>query len=168
MKAYSFRFDSVLRSKRIIVDQLAAKTARAQRILMLETRTVEDLKVRSELCLRELALLQTGTVEPAEVARCHQYLHLLSAAIKEQKHKVAEVAKRVDMLRNMLIEAEKGRKIFEKLDEKEREEFHRGYLKKEQAALDEVGTNKFVQRESHRQTHTSAPGEEFAGRGKGK
>jgi flagellar FliJ protein len=158
VKAYSFRFDSVLKSKRIIVDQLAAKTARAQRILMLEMRTLEDLEARGELCMRELALLQTGNVEAAEVSRSHRYLHLLAGAIKEQKHKVAEVARRVDMLRDMLIAAEKERKIFEKLDEKEREEFHRGYLKKEQAVLDEVGTSRFIQRESHRQTHTSAPG----------
>jgi len=34
MKAYKFRFESVLKSKKIIVDELASKTARARKILM--------------------------------------------------------------------------------------------------------------------------------------
>jgi len=55
----------------------------------------------------------------------------------------------------MLTEAEKERKIFERLDEKERKKFYKEFLKKEQALLDEVGINRFVQRSAYDRIHSS-------------
>lgn len=154
MKAYKFRFESVLKSKKIIVDELAAKTARAHRILLLETRRLDELKQRQTECVHELAFRQIGSVDAAEVYRCHRYLELLTEALAEQETRIEEVEKRVDMLRNMLIEAEKDRKILEKLDEKDRASFYEGASKKEQAVLDEIGVNRFVQRATHGRVHS--------------
>ncbi|RJP73381.1 MAG: flagellar export protein FliJ [Candidatus Abyssobacteria bacterium SURF_17] len=154
MKAYRFRFESVLKSKKIIVDELASKTARAQRILQLEQRKVDSLRKREASCMQELALKQVGAVKSDEVHRCHRYLQQLGKAIGEQENLISEIARRVDMLREMLVEAEKERKIFEKLDEKEREEFLRDFSKKERAFLDEVGTNRFVLRGAHERMHS--------------
>lgn len=154
MKAYKFRFENVLKSKSIIVDELASKTARAKKILLLEERKLEDIRRRRAQCVSDLARLQTGVVDTAEVVRCHRYLHLLGEAIVEQSRTIEEIARRAEMLRGMLVEAEKERKIFERLDEKEKEEFHRAFLKKEQALLDEVGTNRFVQRSAHGSLHS--------------
>jgi flagellar FliJ protein len=154
VKAYKFRFENVLKSKKVVVDDLASKTARAQRILMLEMRKLDDLKQREAQCVRELVLRQLGKINTGEVQRCHRYLRQLGSAIGEQEKLVREIAVRVEMLRNMLVEAEKERKIFEKLDEKEREEFYRSFSKKEQALLDEVGINRFVQRNAHGRAHS--------------
>lgn len=154
MKAYKFRFENVLKSKKVIVDQLASKTARAQKILMLEEKKLDDLRRREDECLRELVLRQVGFVDAHEVGRCHTYLELLLKAIGEQKVKIIEVNRRVEMLRAMLVGAEKDRKVFERLDEREREEFYREVLKKEQALLDEVGINGFVQRNAHSRVHS--------------
>lgn len=149
MKAYKFRFDNVLKSKKVIVDQLAAKTARAQKILMLEQKKLEDLEQREERCIQALLMQQIGIVNSGEVWRSHQHLELLLMAINEQKNRVQEITQRVDMLRMMLVGAERDRKVFEKLDEKEREEFFRTFSRKEQALLDEVGINRFIQRDVH-------------------
>lgn len=156
MKAYRFRFENVLKSKRIIVDQLAAKTARARKIRLLEQRKLDDLKERRGRCIRHLADIQTGAVDTAEVRRCHEYLGLLGGAIVEQAKLVREIAARVEMLRGMLTQAEKERKIFEKLDEKDREEFYHEFLKTEQAVLDEVGVNRFIQRNTYERFRPSA------------
>jgi len=155
VKAYKFRFQSVLKCKKIIVDDLASKTARAERILALEMQKLDDFKRREIECIQEVMLQQTGRVNAAEVERSFQYLQLLGRAISEQGDQVKEITRRVDALRNMLIGAEKERKIFEKLDEKDREEFYRDIFKKEQAFLDEVGVNRFVQRTAHGRFHTS-------------
>jgi flagellar export protein FliJ len=154
MKAYEFRFKSVLKSKKIIVDDLSSKTARAQRILLLEMRKLGDMKERETQCVRELTRRQIGRVDTAEVQRSHRYLELLWSAIAEQSKKVQEIGRRVEMLRNMLVEAEKQKKTFEKLNEKEREEFYREFLKKEQALLDEIGANRFSQRTAHRRIYS--------------
>ena len=155
MKAYRFRFQNVLKSKKIIVDDLASKTARAERILALEMQKLNDFKRREVECIREVALQQTGRVNAAEVERSLRYLQLLGRAISEQGDQVKKITRRVGALRDMLIGAEKERKIFEKLDEKDREEFYRDVFKKEQAFLDEVGVNRFVQRTAHGQSHSS-------------
>jgi len=154
MKAYKFRFDNVLKSKKIIVDQLAAKTARAQKILMLEQKKLEDLEQREERCIQILLLQQIGVVNSNEVWRSHQHLELLYMAVNEQKNRVQEIEHRVDMLRMMLVGAQRDRKVFEKLDEKEREEFLRTFSKKEQALLDEVGINGFILRDVHGRVHS--------------
>jgi flagellar FliJ protein len=156
MKAYKFRFESVLKSKRIIVDQLASKTARARKIRMLEQLKLDDLKARQTQCIGHLAAMQTGPIDAAEVRRGHDYLRALGEAIEEQKNMVAEIARRVEMLLSMLTEAEKERKIFDRLEEKEREEFTREFLKKEQAEFDEIGVNRFIQREAYERFHPSA------------
>ncbi len=155
MKAYRFRFQNVLKSKKIIVDDLASKTARAERILALETQKLNDFKRREIECMQEVMLQQIGRVNAAEVERSLQYLQLLGRAISEQGGQVKEITRRVNALRDMLIGAEKERKIFEKLDEKDREEFYRDLFKKEQAFLDEVGVNRFVQRTAHSRFHSS-------------
>ena len=149
MKAYKYRFENVLKSKKIIVDQLASKTARAQKILMLETGTLDDLKQLERRCVEDLSLQQTGNIDPGETWRCLEYLRLLGEAIDEQSNALREIARRVEMLRNMLVEAQKEKKVFEKLDEKDREEFYKSFLKKEQALLDEVGVNTFALRNAH-------------------
>jgi flagellar FliJ protein len=156
MKAYKFRFESVLNSKRIIVDQLASKTARARKIRMLEQLKLDDFKARRMECIGHLAAMQTGSVDAAEVRRGHDYLRLLGEAIEEQKNMVAEISRRVEMLLSMLTEAEKERKIFDRLEEKEREEFTREFLKKEQAMFDEVGINRFIQREAYERFQPSS------------
>jgi flagellar export protein FliJ len=156
VKAYKFRFENVLRSKKIIVDQLESKTARAKKILMMEERKLEELKEREDQCVQELMLRQIGIIVDAdEIHRCHRYLEQLGGAISEQRNTVKEIIRRVDMLRAMLIGAEKDRKVFEKLDEKEREKFHQSFLKKEQALLDEVGINGFVRRDAHNRLHST-------------
>ena len=152
MKRYKFRFENVLKSKKVIVDDLASKTARAQRILTLEMRKLSDLRRRETQCVNDLMRLQVGRVNAGEVQRCHRYLQQLGGTIKEQDKLVKEISIRVEMLRKMLIEAEKERKILEKLDEKDREEFLRALSKKEQELLDEVGINKFVQKNTYTQT----------------
>ena len=156
MKAYKFRFESVLKSKQIIVDQLASKTARARKIQILEERKLDDIRERQRGLVRQILVLKTGNVDVAEVRRCYGYLELLGEAIAEQTDTIKEIARRVEMLRGMLAEAEKERKIFEKLDEKEREQFHSEFKKKEQAELDEVGVNRFVQRSAYERFHSPA------------
>ena len=84
MKAYKYRFESVLKSKKIIVDQLASKTARAQKILMLETGKLDDLKRLEGLCVENLSVQQTGWIYPGEIRRCHEYLRLLGEAIEPE------------------------------------------------------------------------------------
>jgi len=154
MKAYRFRFHNVLKSKKIIVDELTSKTGRARKILLLETRKLDELKDRENECVRQLASRQVGRVDACELHRCHQYLDLLNKAIGEQDKLVSEITQRVEMLRAMLVEAEKERKIFEKLDEKDREQFYQAFSKREQALLDEVGTNRFVRRSAHGRIHS--------------
>jgi flagellar export protein FliJ len=122
---------------------------------MLEEQRLGDLEHQEEQCVRATVFLQTGTVRADEVARCYQHLELIGLAIKEQKNKVDEIGKRVEMLRMMLVGAERDRKVFEKLDEKEREEFLRTFSKHEQAVLDEVGLNRFAQRQAHSRIHSS-------------
>ena len=95
MKAYKFRFEKLLKSRKIIVDDLSSKTARARRILLLESRKLEDFKGREIACFEEVAIQQTGTVNAGEVQRAHQYLQLLGKAIGEQTERVKEISPEV-------------------------------------------------------------------------
>jgi flagellar FliJ protein len=156
MKAYKFRFESVLKSKNIIVDQLASKTARARKIRMLEERKLDTLRALRVECIEHLSDMQTGAVDSDSVQRSHEYIGLLGEAIAEQENIVKEIASRVEMLREMLAQAEKERKIFERLDERDREEYYREFRKTERAALDEVGINRFIQRNAYERFRSSA------------
>jgi flagellar FliJ protein len=145
MKAYRFRFEKLLKSKKTIIDDLAAKTARAQKILLMERRKLQILEEGRGECLDRLASLQVGEIDASEIERCHRYLHHVQEAARTQAGLVREIDLRVQMLRNMLVETEKEKKMLEKLDEREQELFLRDFLQKEQAALDEIAINKYAQ-----------------------
>jgi flagellar FliJ protein len=146
MKAYRFRFEKLLKSKKMILEDISAKTARAQKILLTEKRKLQLLQEGCSECVGHLEVLQVGNIDAHEIERAYRYLHLLHDAADQQAALIKEVELRVEMLRKMLIETEKEKKILEKLDEREQEAYLREYLQKEQAVLDEVGINKHVQR----------------------
>ncbi|RJP14974.1 MAG: flagellar export protein FliJ [Candidatus Abyssobacteria bacterium SURF_5] len=149
MKAYRFRFEKLLKTKKIIVDDLAAKTARARKILLMEEKKLQQIRERHADCMDRLAALQTGEIDAYEIQRCHRYLQQLQQSLNHQTALVKEIELRVEMLRKMLVETEKEKKLLEKLDEKEREAYIRDFLKIEQKIIDEVGIGKFVQRTAY-------------------
>jgi flagellar export protein FliJ len=111
----------------------------------MEERKLQILNEGRDECLDRLSAFQVGAIDAGEMERCHRYLHQLQEAAGNQAALVREVELRVEMLRKMLVETEQEKKILEKLDEREQENFLKESLRKEQAALDEVGINKFVQ-----------------------
>ncbi len=149
MKGYQFRFEKLLKTRQITRDDLAAKVARARKILQIEQRKLADFESRRDMCMDWLATLQLGALDPSEIQRSYAYLQQVREAIDRQTSLIREIHLRAEALRNLLVEAEKEKKTLEKLDEKDRGQFLREYLQKEQAALDEVCINKFAQRNAH-------------------
>lgn len=72
-----------------------------------------------------------------EVKRLNEYLGHLSGRIGHQKEVISRKERAVEDARNLLVEATKDKRIFEKLDEKQRARLEKGVRKKEQNESDE-------------------------------
>ncbi|MCL4493006.1 MAG: flagellar export protein FliJ, partial [Nitrospirae bacterium] len=84
-----------------------------KRLLSLEEQ-FQATRQRLECSINELININ-------ELKRLNEYLDHVLAKIERQKKEVVEKEKQVEEARNVLVDATKDRKIFEKLDEKQRD-----------------------------------------------
>ncbi|MCL5237176.1 MAG: flagellar export protein FliJ [Nitrospirae bacterium] len=100
-----------------------------KRLLSLEEQ-FQATRQRLECSINELININ-------ELKRLNEYLDHVLAKIERQKKEVVEKEKQVEEARNVLVDATKDRKIFEKLDEKQRDALEKENKRKEQIGTDE-------------------------------
>ncbi|MFO0752730.1 MAG: flagellar export protein FliJ [Thermodesulfovibrionales bacterium] len=102
--------------------------AAEEQLLSLEGR-FEELRRRFDCCGELLSI--------EEVQSMSEHVDRLIATLENQKRVVAEKQHMVEAARSALAEATRERKIFERLDEKQKEAREREHRRKEQIRLDE-------------------------------
>ncbi len=99
-----------------------------KRLLRLEDK-FDSIRKRYECTTDEL-------INIGEIKKLNEYLEHVIAKIEHQKKTITEKEKQVETARNVFVAATKDRKIFERLDEKQR-----AVLEKEQRRKEQIGTD---------------------------
>ena len=118
----------------------------------------DEAKSRFAVLLRELASEEkrlydleeeiTGTgkkmecdadelVDVEEIKRLNKYMERVLLEIHKQRRTISDKAKHVEIARIALVEASKEKKVFEKLDEKNKAALKKEFERKEQIGTDE-------------------------------
>ena len=143
---YKFPLEPVLNHRSFIVENLQKELAILEKILSGEKRKLRSYKKAKYEFLSELQKKEEEGVTISEIVLYSSFVERLSMDIIEQRERIVEAVRKVDLKRDDLIEAMKKMKMLEKLKEKERKAYRQEVMKKEQRFLDEVATNRFARR----------------------
>ena len=143
---YKFLLEPVLNHRSFIVENLQKELAILEKILSGEKRKLRSYKKAKYEFLSELQKKEEEGVTISEIVLYSSFVERLSMDIIEQRERIVEAVRKVDLKRDDLIEAMKKMKMLEKLKEKERKAYRQEVMKKEQRFLDEVATNRFTRR----------------------
>ena len=139
MKRFRYRFQRILEIKEGLEKSCRAEYAEIMSLFNKETAQLEYVNGvknshmrsdRGENALRfNIELLRTGA----------NYSLMLHRKIEEQKQQIGQIESILEDKRKNLLEAEKERRIYEKLKERDYRLYLTDYKREERKRLDEVG-----------------------------
>lgn len=138
MAKFKFKFQSILNVKKQIEDNLKNMLGRALTELQRRIRALCELEDEKEALIEKINTESEKGITVYKLRKYNSYLSYLNEKIDIQKEKVNEQQKVVDKYREELVKAMQERKMFEKLKEKQHEEYLHEEAYKEQRAVDEV------------------------------
>ena len=128
---------SLLGLKRWREDEAKNRFALLLRDLGAEEKRLAHMEGQFKSVSGRLEFKADEPVDIGEIGKLNEYLGHLGERIRRQKKVIEGKERRVEEARNNLVDATKERKIFERLDEKQREAMEKEYRRKEQIRTDE-------------------------------
>ncbi len=128
---------SLLNLKRWKEDEAKNRFAILLKELAAEEKRLYDLEDKYNLTGKKLECSTDELVNIEEIKKLSEYLEHLLIKIQHQKKVISEKEKQVENARKHLVEASKEKKIFEKLDEKQKSASKKESKRKEQIRTDE-------------------------------
>jgi len=146
MNRFRFRFSSVLRYREILEESKKREFGTAMDHLRHEEdmmRSLDDLIAGHEQLAEESS---QGPVSVAHLQNMYNYARRLDHEREGQEKIVHEARAEADKRRDDLIEATRNKKIFERLEERDREAWNLEARKEEQAFSDEISVQNYTRR----------------------
>lgn len=138
MGKFTFRFDTILTTKEKIEDDRKNKLGISMQKLASEQNQLEKLSHKKNNLINNLEESLQKTVEVSELRNLSYNLDMIQDIIDKQTQVVEQLELETENRRKDLIEASKQKKVFEKLKEKDYEEYKYNQLKKEYALTDQI------------------------------
>jgi flagellar export protein FliJ len=117
MKRFEFRLARVrdFRRRQLEMEEAKLDALRAER----QQIEAESLRLENEVAGTRISLMVTGSVEAQELVAADQYLHSLAIERKRQAAKLADWQQRTVKQQQAMVEARRGLRLLEKLEEKQ-------------------------------------------------
>lgn len=142
---FRYRFETVLRQKQRVVDEVAARLAHAMRLVRQEQDTLallENTRVGHQQYYA--AALRDGDLDARLLQTAAQYADFLEQALAEQHERIREMARRAEEIRALLVDAERDRQVFANLKERQRTRFYAELATRERAYFDGIANTLFT------------------------
>jgi flagellar FliJ protein len=151
MPRFKFKLQRVLEIREHKERLLKSELAELKRLYKQEESILRELQYKHTQYLRRLIELQKEPfIVVEEISFFHAYVDKLHDDCNAQKERLNELSKRIEGVKEKLIEARKERRILEKLRERYWKAFQLEVERVEQNFLDEIGQSIFHRRESSR------------------
>lgn len=152
MKKFKFRFEALAKVRKIELQEQAKIVAVIANQMIESQSKVEEIRnlVRLELD-RVHAAVEKEAFDEQLLRESRSYQLNLEIQIQSLNKKIQELSQRHLKERSLLIERQRKKATFDKLEEKDYEKFLDGYKKIEEQEIDEAGSNSWNLR--HRLGH---------------
>lgn len=138
MSKFIYRFDSILSTKEKIEEDRKNKLGISMQKLVAEQNQLSKLCCKKDDLIGDLQEKMQQTIQIKELRNISYNLNIMQDIIEKQVEVVEQSEIETEERRKDLIEASKQRKVFEKLKEKDYEEYKYDELKKEYISTDEI------------------------------
>lgn len=146
MDKFSFRFDTILSTKQKMEDDKKNKLGISIKKLASEKAHLENLFQKKNDIANQIDQKFQSKIKIKELRTLHNNLYRMQDLIDKQLDVVGQHESETQNKRKELLEASKGKKVFEKLKEKDFEEFKYNQFKSEIALTDEIISYKIANR----------------------
>lgn len=143
MARFVFRLAPVLRQRERIEEQKKLLFAREQRVLADAEARREMLREKRESLAQEL-IVEHRKLDFEGLRLAYAHLDFLAREITAADWHVAACEQAVERAREVLVRATKDRKILDRLQERQRENFKREELRLEQRELDDDNARRYI------------------------
>lgn len=138
MKKFTFRLDSLLNIKKQLEENTIYELNKQRKKLDIENKILLDKEVKLHDTIEKVNVENNNKVIPQRMVEYGHFIIRLKDDIKHQKENVKEEEKRVDIIRERLIQVMGERKMLEKLKEKKYKEYHKEEERNNQSILEEL------------------------------
>lgn len=142
---FRFRLEAVLRQRRNVVDEVAARLGHALRLVRQEQEhldVLQDASARYQAAYE--AALAPGALDLDRLRTGAAYAAFLDRAIGEQTQRIAEMNRRADAIRELLVQAEQDRQVLENLKERQRRAWYEALTAEERRYFDSVANTMYT------------------------
>ena len=146
MEKFVFRFNTILNTKEKIEDDRKNKLGISMKKLAQEKENLQALSNKKNDMINQWQKKSNNVIKISELRNLSNSLELMEVFIDKQSKIVEESEIEAKNKRKELIDASKEKKVFEKLKEKDYEEYKYIQLKKEHAVTDELVSYKAASR----------------------
>ncbi len=147
---FIFRFDSILRQRKILEDNEAKEFARLSNIYNAECDKLTKLVNKFGDTQKELSEKKRNNIDIKELKRYYTYLDALKTDMGSQRLRIKGAETKMEAQRKKLVIAQKNKKMIDKLKENDFNLFKEEERKNEIKTVDDINTIKVARDQSRR------------------
>jgi flagellar protein FliJ len=146
MKKFVFRLETLLQHRHNIEERERTKFTLIRSELQTEQGRKQALIAGQDRTREELAGIRATDCNSQEIQWCYRYLEYLVLEIKRSDERMAEIQKRLEAQKQVMIAATRDKKIIEKLKARKCREFQVALERDEQKTIDEIVVTRYAVR----------------------
>jgi flagellar FliJ protein len=140
---FSFRFETLLTTRRHAEECLQKELSEARRALAAEQAALREKKNARRRCLQDLRRQQRKGFRVPDILLYGAYLQRLDRDLEAQQQRVTGAERHANQKRQALVAALKRRKILEKLKESDQQNYLKTLADRERKFIDEVAARSY-------------------------
>jgi flagellar export protein FliJ len=147
MKKFSFRLEALLRHRHHLEEKERTRFSGIRKELLAEMDHVRALRTKQGEVLAELTQKKSGDCDSQEIAWHYHFLDRLALELERSARRVAELDSRLEIQKQVMIEAMRGKKMIENLKIKREKEFLTSLDRTEQKSVDEIVVTRYAHKQ---------------------
>jgi flagellar FliJ protein len=151
MAKFQFRFESLLKHRRLLEDQRQRDLAKHVRMRMICHDELRKMQQTLRDSKHELSSSLLGRIDLSAVSQFARYSGHVNQRAHQIIHRLAQVEKQIIDAREKLLDATRQRKALELLRTKHHDQWKRDQQRRETAQMDEAATQRHVRRQAMEQ-----------------
>lgn len=148
MAKFVFKMQQLLNIKTQIEESIKNDLGKAVKEIEKQKKILKELQDKKRDYLKDIKEKMISGISVQKMKEFNAFISALENKIIYQKKVVNDVEIAADKIRERLVEIMKERKMLEKLKEKKLQEFKHEEQKKEELALGEVASYKYIERKA--------------------
>jgi len=147
MKKFSFRLETLLQHRRHLEEKERTRFSAIRNELLVEMDHTQTLRTKQAQALAELAQKKSGDCDVQEITWHYRFLDRLALELERSARRIAELEGKLEIQKQVMIEAMRNKKMIENLRSKREKEFLTALERAEQKSVDEIVVTRYAHKQ---------------------